>query len=224
MDRSVDSRLDHGFAELPPDLNLPSEEMKAIEKYLMHAMNTVIVVSLALMVIMVFSNVVLRYAFNSGITVTEELSRFLFLWLIFIGAIVAMKESAHLGVDTLITRLPRAGKVACVLASNALMLWVCYLFFVGSWRQTVLGMGTDMPATGISMAFHYATGLVMSVGIGIILIRNTWRVLSGKATDAELIQITESEEVETGDEAVEELAHEATASKANATKNRLGGK
>ena len=56
----------------------------------MHAMNTIIVVSLALMVIMVFSNVVLRYVFNSGITATEELSRFLFLWLIFIGAIVAM--------------------------------------------------------------------------------------------------------------------------------------
>lgn len=194
--------------------------MKAIEKYLMQAMNTIIVVALALMVIMVFSNVVLRYVFNSGITASEELSRFLFLWLIFIGAIVAMKESAHLGVDTLIARLPRSGKIACVLLSNALMLWCCYLFFVGSWRQTVVGLGTDMPATGISMAYHYATGLVMSVGIGVILIGNTWRILSGQATDAELIQITESEEVETAAEAEGELAQEANA----ATKNRQGDK
>jgi TRAP-type C4-dicarboxylate transport system permease small subunit len=196
--------------------------MKAIEKYLMQAMNTIIVVSLALMVIMVFSNVVLRYVFNSGITATEELSRFLFLWLIFIGAIVAMKESAHLGVDTLIARLPRSGKIACVLLSNALMLWCCYLFFVGSWRQTVVGMGTEMPATGISMAYHYATGLVMSVGIGVILIGNSWRILSGRATDAELIQITESEDVESAAEAEDELAREAKAN--SATKNRLGGK
>ncbi len=183
--------------------------MKAFEKYLMHAMNTIIVVSLALMVIMVFSNVVLRYAFNSGITATEELSRLLFLWLIFIGAIVAMKEGAHLGVDTLIARLPRSGKVACALASNALILWCCYLFFVGSWAQTVVGMGTNMPATGISMAFHYATGLVMSIGIAVIVIGNTWRVLTGKATDDELIQIVESEEIETGGEALEEPAHQA---------------
>ncbi|MBS1229108.1 MAG: Tripartite ATP-independent periplasmic transporter DctQ component [Proteobacteria bacterium] len=195
--------------------------MKSIEKYLMQIMNTIIVVSLALMVIMVFSNVVLRYAFNSGITSSEELSRFLFLWLIFIGAIVAMKESAHLGVDSLIARLPRSGKIACVLLSNALMLWCCYLFFVGSWRQTIVGLGTDMPATGISMAYHYATGLVMSVGIGVILISNSWRILSGKATDADLIQITESEEVESADEAQDELAHEA---KVSATKNRLGDK
>lgn len=187
--------------------------MKSIEKFLMQVMNTIIVVSLALMVIMVFSNVVLRYAFNSGITSSEELSRFLFLWLIFIGAIVAMKESAHLGVDSLVARLPRAGKIVCVLLSNALMLWCCYLFFVGSWRQTIVGLGTDMPATGISMAYHYATGLVMSVGIGVILIINTWRILSGKATDAELIQITESEDVESAEEEA-----------ADAAKNRLGDK
>ena len=150
---------------------------------------------------------------NSGITSSEELSRFLFLWLIFIGAIVAMKESAHLGVDSLVARLPRAGKIVCVLLSNALMLWCCYLFFVGSWRQTIVGLGTDMPATGISMAYHYATGLVMSVGIGVILIINSWRILSGKATDAELIQITESEDVEAAED-----------EPADAAKNRLGDK
>jgi len=195
--------------------------MKVIEKYLMQIMNTIIVVSLALMVIMVFSNVVMRYAFNSGITSSEEMSRFLFLWLIFIGAIVAMKENAHLGVDTLVARLPRSGKIACVLLSNALMLWCCYLFFVGSWRQTIVGLGTEMPATGISMAYHYATGVVMSIGIGVILISNSWRILSGKATDADLIQVTESEEVETTTEAEDDLARDV---KANATKHRLGDK
>ena len=183
--------------------------MKSFEKYLTHAMNTVIVVALALMVVMVFSNVVLRYVFNSGITVSEELSRFCFLWLIFVGSVVAMKERAHLGVDTLIVRLPRSGKILFVLVSNALMLWVCYLFFKGSLKQTIVGWGTLKPATGIPMAFHYATGLVMSVGIAVILISNTWRVLTGKASDAELIQVTESEEVESAREAEQELEQEA---------------
>lgn len=162
----------------------------------MHAMHVVIVVSLALMVIMVFSNVVLRYAFNSGITFTEELSRFLFLWLIFIGAIVAMKEGAHLGVDSLVTRVPRIWKIIFMLTSNALMLWICYLFFIGSWTQTVVGWGTLKPSTGIPMAFHYGVGLVMSVGIAAILISNTWKIISGKATEHDLIQVSESEDIE----------------------------
>ena len=62
--------------------------MKSLDKFLTHAMHGVIVVSLALMVVMVFGNVVLRYLFNSGITASEELARFFFLWLIFVGSVV----------------------------------------------------------------------------------------------------------------------------------------
>ena len=65
-----------------------------------------IAVCLAVMVVLVFGNVVLRYAFNSGITVSEELSRWLMVWLTFLGAIVALREHAHLGVDTLVRALP----------------------------------------------------------------------------------------------------------------------
>lgn len=160
----------------------------------MRTMNTIIVISLVLMVGMVFCNVVLRFVFNSGFTLTEELSRLLFLWLIFVGSVVAMKEGTHLGVDSLVARLPRLGKVVCVLASNALMLWVCWLFLVGSWRQTVVGLGTDMPASGISMAYHYVTGLVMSIGIAVCVVTNTWRVLTGTAHERELVQVRDSED------------------------------
>ena len=65
------------------------------------------------MVVMVFGNVVLRYAFNSGITVSEELARWAFVWMIFLGAIVAIRESGHLGTDMLVGRLgPRARRSA----------------------------------------------------------------------------------------------------------------
>jgi TRAP-type C4-dicarboxylate transport system permease small subunit len=72
------------------------------------------VVCLALMVVMVFGNVVLRYGFNSGITVSEELSRWLFVWMTFLGAVVAVRNHAHLGTDTLVSRLPVVGKKICL--------------------------------------------------------------------------------------------------------------
>ena len=49
------------------------------------------VACLGLMVVMVFGNVVLRYGFNSGITVSEELSRWLLVWITFMGAIFALQ-------------------------------------------------------------------------------------------------------------------------------------
>ena len=76
-----------------------------------------IAVCLAVMVVLVFGNVVLRYAFNSGITMSEELSRWVFVWMVFLGAVVALRGGAHLGTDSLVSRLPVAGTSS--LASSA---------------------------------------------------------------------------------------------------------
>src|SRR5688500_4112856 len=95
---------------------------------------------LAIMVVLVFGNVVLRYAFNTGITVSEEVSRFLFVWLTFLGAIVAMREHGHLGVDMVVRALPAVGKKACLIVSQLLMLYATWLFLQGSWQQTVINL------------------------------------------------------------------------------------
>ena len=105
-----------------------------------HVLKIAIVACLAGMVIMVFGNVVLRYAFNMGLTISEELSRFLFVWLTFLGAIMGFHERGHLGVDMLVSRLSPTGKKGCLIISELLMLWVTWLFLVGSWEQTMINL------------------------------------------------------------------------------------
>jgi len=117
-----------------------------------------IAVCLAVMVVLVFGNVVLRYAFNSGITVSEELSRWLMVWLTFLGAIVALREHAHLGVDTLVRALPPAGKRLCFVLSYGLMLYADWLLLAGSWRQTIITAGDRTPATNLSVGLFYGAG------------------------------------------------------------------
>ena len=106
-----------------------------------------IVTCLALMVVLVFGNVVLRYAFNSGITMSEELSRWLFVWLTFVGAILALRNHAHLGMDSVVSKLPAWGKKACYILSNLLMLYCVVLFFNGSWDQAKINLDNMAPAT-----------------------------------------------------------------------------
>src|SRR5687768_15471997 len=83
--------------------------MQKIVNGYFHLLKVTMVLCLVLMVILVFGNVVLRYGFNSGITVSEELSRMFFVYLTFCGAIVAMRDHLHLGVDSLVKRLPVLG-------------------------------------------------------------------------------------------------------------------
>lgn len=153
------------------------------------------VLFLALMVVMVFGNVVMRYGFNSGITLSEELSRWLFVWMTFLGGVVALNERAHLGTDSLIARLPVAGRKLCLAASLALMLFVCWLIFRGAWEQVKINWDSTSAVMETSMGYFYASGMVFSVLGAPILLLHLWRLLSGQLSENELIGIRESEEV-----------------------------
>lgn len=167
---------------------------KAIDIYCL-ALKYVIAFFLAVMVVLVFGNVVLRYGFNSGIAFSEELSRWLMVWLTFLGAVVALRERGHLGIDSVIIALPVPAKRVCFLLSYGLMLFADWLLLSGSWTQVLINMGDRAPATNLSVGIFYASGLVFGVSAGIILIYDIVRVLKGDLTEDELITVRESEEL-----------------------------
>jgi TRAP-type C4-dicarboxylate transport system permease small subunit len=158
------------------------------------ALNVVIALCLAVMVVLVFGNVVMRYGFNSGITLSEELSRWLFVWMTFMGAIIALKEHGHLGTDMLVGKLGTAGKKLCLGVSYLLMLFVCWLLFSGAYQQAMINLDSTSAVMEASMAWIYAPGLVFAVFGGLILLTELLRLLTGKASDEDLVMVQESEE------------------------------
>lgn len=154
-----------------------------------------IAVVLAVMVLLVFGNVVMRYAFNSGITVSEELSRWLFVWMTFLGAIVALKEHGHLGTDMLVSRLGPTGKKVCLVVGQLMMLFATWLLFSGSLAQARINLEVEAPVTGASVAIFYAAGVVFAVSAGVLLLRELWRTLSGQLSERELVMVQESEDL-----------------------------
>jgi TRAP-type C4-dicarboxylate transport system permease small subunit len=177
---------------------------KIVEAYFW-LLKALIAFFLAVMVVLVFGNVVLRYAFNSGITVSEEVSRWLFVWLTFLGAIVALREHGHLGVDTLVKRLPLWGKKACLVVSQLLMLYATWLLLTGSWQQTLINWDVAAPASGLSTGLFYGAGLVFGVSAGLILLADLYRAVTGRMSEAELVMVKESEEQEEFEELQREL-------------------
>jgi len=158
-------------------------------------LKVIIALLLAAMVVLVFGNVVLRYAFNQGITSSEELSRVFFIWLTFLGAVVAMREHGHLGVDSLIKRLPRTGAKLAVLAGQGLMLFATALMISGSWTQTLINLPATMPATGLSMGFFYGAGLAFGIPTFLIILWDAFCVATGRidVTTAEFVRDSEEQ-------------------------------
>jgi TRAP-type C4-dicarboxylate transport system permease small subunit len=153
----------------------------------------VIAVCLAAMVVLVFGNVVLRYGFNSGISVSEELSRWLFVWLTFMGGVVGLREHAHLGTDMLVGNLGPLGKKICLVMAYALMLLMCWMLFSGSLEQTKINWDVTAPSSGASMAWFYSVGLVFGVSAAAVLLADLYKVLTGHATEADLVMVREEE-------------------------------
>jgi TRAP-type transport system small permease protein len=143
------------------------------------ALEAFLVAVLAVMAVLVFGNVVLRYGFASGITISEELSRLLFVWLTFLGAIPVMYQGGHLGVDMLVNALPPSGRRACRIVSNLLMLACCVVFGWGAWEQTRLNMANYAPVSGLPTALSYAAAVVCAVGLGILVFVDLVRALRG---------------------------------------------
>jgi len=163
-----------------------------------------VVACLVAMVFMVFGNVVMSYVFNSGITVSEEMSRYCFIWLTYLGAMVAMHEKGHLGVDTLVKLLPLGGKKFCVFVSECLMLFCNGLFLLGTWKMHELQVTNVSPVVGISMIWIYGMGYIVSVVMGAINVHTLYRLLTGQMREDEMVMVVEAEGLKEAEEAIKQ--------------------
>lgn len=138
------------------------------------------------MAIMVFVNVIMRYGFNSGLNVSEELSRYFFVWLTFIGAVVAFREHGHLGIETFVMFLSRRGRIVCMSLANVVVIACSAIFFWGTWKQFPINASMSAPVTGMSMVWVYGIGLFTGAGMAIISLERLIRLLTGRVTDEEI--------------------------------------
>src|SRR5690554_6964649 len=162
--------------------------MRQIIHWYFKTLEFLIVLCLAAMCIMVFSNVVLRHFFDSGINIAEELSRFMFIWLTFLGAIVAMREGGHLGVDMLVRRLSGVWRYVAVLASQTLVLACCAVLLWGLLKQHDLNVANMGLVTGISMSVVYSAAYLCAASIGLSTLYTLLGLFSGKINPATLIR------------------------------------
>jgi TRAP-type C4-dicarboxylate transport system permease small subunit len=89
---------------------------------------------MVLMFLATFSNVVARYVFNSPIQWAEEFSRYAFIWVVFLGAVVCTKRGRHIAIENAVSMLPpvpqrwvRVAADLCTLGLAAVIAWYGWL-------------------------------------------------------------------------------------------------
>jgi TRAP-type C4-dicarboxylate transport system permease small subunit len=125
---------------------------------------------LFVLTLMVFLNVVLRYGFNSGLTITEELGRFMLVWLVFAGAILAAGHDAHVRVDLFVRKIPRLPRLWIDVICDIIMIYCCWLIVYGGWKQTILNVHNYLAVSGVPESWLYGSGCIGGALIGAILV------------------------------------------------------
>lgn len=132
---------------------------------------------LLVMLVLVFGNVVLRFGFNSGLVVSEELSRWLFVWIIFLGAIPVLIDKMHLRLDAVVEALPVRWRLAVISLGQMLMIYITWLILKGAYAQAMLNMRMTAPVTGLPVAVLYAPAVIFAVCAIVILSLQTIKAL-----------------------------------------------
>ena len=132
-------------------------------RLLWRVIDIVMAVIMAAMIALVFTNVVLRYGFASGLRPSVELSRLGLVWLVMLGAAVTLRRGEHLAVTELTERLmPRA--VPFLRRASYVVITVAVLMlFWGSFKQMNANWGNISQLTGLPTALVYLAGVVSAV-------------------------------------------------------------
>ncbi|NLZ77202.1 MAG: TRAP transporter small permease subunit [Spirochaetales bacterium] len=124
-------------------------------------------VGLLVMVVVVFTNVVLRYGFKSGIRWAEEISLVIVIWFTFIAMALGVRENLHISISILPKVLGKRFFFILDVLKQLLVMFIGMVVMVNGWKLSVHGMRSRLPATQLPNMVNYA--VLPIAGVFIIL-------------------------------------------------------
>lgn len=139
---------------------------------------------LGAMTLLTFSQVIMRYVFQSGFTWALEATEYMFAWLIFLGMSYGVKVGAHIGIDAAVKLLPRNGqRLIGILGALACIAYAAILF-IGGWNYMYRFYQLPILSQDIPLPRWYFL-TVLPLGFGLLALRFFFvfvRILQGRQT------------------------------------------
>lgn len=130
----------------------------------------------AVMTVIIIVQVFMRYLFLHSLSWSEEVARYLMIWVCFLGASLALKYGFHIGVEFVVNRSPEKARGWINLVAKLGMLFFLIYFTIGGFRVSWAVRDQDSPALLFSMAYAYLAapvgGLFMIIQLMHLLIED----------------------------------------------------
>ena len=146
-----------------------------LKKGMTAALNAVLIVAVLLLVFDVVWGVFTRYIMNEQAKWTEELARFLLVWVSLLGGAVAFGTKGHLGVDYFVGKFhPETQKLMAIVSHGIVLFFAVAIFVVGGSRVVAdaLAMEQTTPALGWKMGHVYLALPIAGIFMVLFTIEN----------------------------------------------------
>jgi TRAP-type C4-dicarboxylate transport system permease small subunit len=146
------------------------ERISRLEKILIAALLTA-------MILIAFSQIVLRNFFDTGIAWGDALVRYLVVWVGFIGAAIAAKEDKHITIDVLARWITGAGESTIQAISHFSSAAICGLL---TWAGIkFIWFEAEMGGTAFFNLPVWVPELIIPITFGLMTLRYTLRLING---------------------------------------------
>lgn len=122
------------------------------------------IAAFSLMVVVTFMQIIYRFVLLKPIPWSEELARYLFVWITFLGSGVAVKNKGHVGVELVIDRLPKELRKISLIIAFIVCVVFCILMVTNGVTMVQRTMNQRSAAMSMPMSYAY-----IAIPIGFIL-------------------------------------------------------
>jgi TRAP-type C4-dicarboxylate transport system permease small subunit len=136
-----------------------------MEAVLYKFLKTICFLLMLAMVVVIFAQVVARYAFSNSLSWSEEVGRYLFVWMTFIGAAIAVRNRLHVSLDMFVTKFPSPLQKLCLVIGYVSMMIFTGVLIYGGYRFVM--RGSQQISAAMQLPMHYVY-VVLPVGGGLI--------------------------------------------------------
>jgi TRAP-type C4-dicarboxylate transport system, small permease component len=145
--------------------------MKRPNDFLFRVLVVVASASLAALCLLVIYSVVMRYAFSDAPDFVEPIALLLVIVIAMFGAALKVREGGHIGLDSLVKKLPPKGQVIAHAFQHCLIVLAVAIFF-GCWQMAETTMDDKIPILGLPEALRYVIPVIASACIALFSFEN----------------------------------------------------
>lgn len=145
------------------------EKKNKIVDFLDRLEEIVLVIMFALMVLVIFGQVIMRYVFNNSLSWSEELGKFLFVWISWIGISIGAKRKEHIKITMFVDKCSPKNALICEILSEIIVFGICAVTAYYGIELVISQAHINFAGIKISMSWGY---LAVVIGCAVMMLRN----------------------------------------------------